>query len=465
MNSKKQLNSIILEGNLYEKIGLHYFNGCRFLNTILAVDYWNNSSVETSTNGSVGIGTSTNYTGYILDVRGNSAIGTTNDNLYPGLFLDYIDAGTGEFRFRGIRDGEIFKWGHASGGISWVPQMVLSNNVLRLYNSTTNEGNITVQLHPSGNTYFTGGNVGIGTNNPGRKLVIQNGANTWLSLVSTGTELNDVAGILFGDEEKDSEGQIRYDNTDNSMSFNTLGQEKMRIDSDGNVIIGSTSVYHTDSKLDVRGNTAIGATNDNLYPGLFLDYIDAGTGEFRFRGFRDGEIFKWGHASGGISWVPQMVLSNNVLRLYNCTTNEGNITVQLHPNGNSYFNGGNLCIGTTSSDVNARLTVAGKISAQDITIKANAGADFIFEKDYALPSLQHVEQFIQQNKHLPEIPSSQKMQENGVQVSEMQTKLLQKIEELTLYVIDMNKKIELQNNTISDLKNENQELKAIITSK
>ncbi len=119
---------------------------------------------------------------------------------------------------------------------------------------------------------------------------------------------------------------------------------------------------------------------------------------------------------------------------------------------------GKVCIGPSSPENDSKLTVAGKITAQDITIKADAGADFVFEKDYALPSLDHVEQFVKENKHLPEIPSAQEMQENGVQVSEMQTKLLQKIEEMTLYMIDMKKEI-------SELKNENQELRTIINSK
>ncbi len=101
---------------------------------------------------------------------------------------------------------------------------------------------------------------------------------------------------------------------------------------------------------------------------------------------------------------------------------------------------GNVGIGTNATDTDSKLTVAGKISAQDITIKADAGgADFVFEKDYALPPLDHVEQFVKDNKHLPDIPSAKEMQENGVQISEMQAKLLQKIEELTLYIINQDK--------------------------
>ncbi len=120
---------------------------------------------------------------------------------------------------------------------------------------------------------------------------------------------------------------------------------------------------------------------------------------------------------------------------------------------------GSVCIGTTNPDAYSKLTVAGKISAQDITIKADAGgADFVFEKDYALPPLDHVEQFVKDNKHLPDIPSAQEMQENGVHISEMQTRLLQKIEEITLYMIEMKKENMNMKNEISTLKSRINEL-------
>lgn len=75
----------------------------------------------------------------------------------------------------------------------------------------------------------------------------------------------------------------------------------------------------------------------------------------------------------------------------------------------------------------------------------NAGADFVFEKDYNLPSLDSIDKFIQENKHLPEIASAEEMKKDGINLSEMNIKLLQKIEEMTLYMIEQNKKInELQ---------------------
>jgi hypothetical protein len=71
-----------------------------------------------------------------------------------------------------------------------------------------------------------------------------------------------------------------------------------------------------------------------------------------------------------------------------------------------------------------------------------SGADFVFEKDYALKPLAEVEQYITENKRLPEIASAAEMKKSGLELGEMNIKLLQKIEELTLYLIEQNKRIQ-----------------------
>ena len=103
--------------------------------------------------------------------------------------------------------------------------------------------------------------------------------------------------------------------------------------------------------------------------------------------------------------------------------------------------GGNVLIGkTTQTNTTYKLDVAGKIRADEITVNTT-GADFVFEPTYKLRTLSEVEAFIKANKHLPEVATAADMQTNGVNMGDMQAKLLQKVEELTLYVIEQDKKL------------------------
>ena len=100
-------------------------------------------------------------------------------------------------------------------------------------------------------------------------------------------------------------------------------------------------------------------------------------------------------------------------------------------------NGAVNAIGTVHAD---SIIADRTIRAEEIIVETS-GADFVFAEDYQLRPLSEVKAFIEENKHLPEIKSAQEMQENGVSVSELQTQLLQKIEELTLYIIHQEERI------------------------
>jgi hypothetical protein len=114
--------------------------------------------------------------------------------------------------------------------------------------------------------------------------------------------------------------------------------------------------------------------------------------------------------------------------------------------------GGNIGVGTENPSF--KLDVNGTIHAKEVKVDLNFPADYVFKSDYKLMPLTEVEQFVKTNRHLPEIPSATEIKENGLNMGEMQNKLLQKIEELTLYTIEQNKKIielEKQNAKINAL--------------
>ena len=90
--------------------------------------------------------------------------------------------------------------------------------------------------------------------------------------------------------------------------------------------------------------------------------------------------------------------------------------------------------------------VPGTIKAKEIIVNTS-GADFVFDKSYDLRPLDEVNAYIQEHQHLPEIPSASRMQEEGMSVDQMVVKLLQKVEELTLYTIQQEERIkELEKN-------------------
>lgn len=124
--------------------------------------------------------------------------------------------------------------------------------------------------------------------------------------------------------------------------------------------------------------------------------------------------------------------TNHPLHFY---TNSQFAQMSLLPNGA-------LCIGTLRSATGYKLNVAGKVMAEELRIQSlGAWPDYVFQKGYHLKSLSELEAEINRLGHLPGIPDSETVQNEGIMVGDMQARMLEKMEELTLYIIDLEKKV------------------------
>lgn len=149
----------------------------------------------------------------------------------------------------------------------------------------------------------------------------------------------------------------------------------------------------------------------------------------------------------------------------------GNLNHQLNFNdGGIYYRQGHfdettwrtwskVLLDKGNQSITGNLDINGIIRTKEVRIEATGWADFVFNKEYQLPTLSEVENHIKEYNHLPDIPSESEVLKDGISVGEMQIKLLQKIEELTLYVIDLKKENEKQESRIQVLEKENQKLK------
>ena len=141
--------------------------------------------------------------------------------------------------------------------------------------------------------------------------------------------------------------------------------------------------------------------------------------------------------------------------------------VSISPNGNAtdgvlnVYGNGSVGIGTTDTK-GFKLGVNGKIAATEVKVATYANwSDFVFDKEYNLPSLKEVENHIIEKGHLKDIPSAREVEEDGIFLGEMNARLLQKIEELTLYTISQEKKIQKVEKEIEELKTQNSEIKEL----
>jgi hypothetical protein len=217
--------------------------------------------------------------------------------------------------------------------------------------------------------------------------------------------------------------------------FATPSDAKLTISNTGNVGIGTTT---PSAKLDVQGNANF---NGNVLLGKDFGGVSTISGP----AFSGAIQIKTHSALGGSA--------NRYLRL-GVKDNNSVFYPVISINDDQ-----NVGIGTTTTD--SKLCVKGTIHTNEVKVDllGAVAPDYVFENSYKLPTLFELQSYINQNKHLPEVPSAKEMEENGINLKEMNLLLLKKVEELTLYVLEQNRKTGSQQNEIEELRNEIRKMK------
>lgn len=273
------------------------------------------------------------------------------------------------------------------------------------------------------------GNVGIGTSNPTEKLSVQAGTGHAVDMSLRNFEGNPLLTFAI-DGTAMSHVNSYYGVTFNSQhspfySFNLAGNEFFRIDGSGRVGIGTVGTPQATLHL-------VGGVQAQSGPSVIYD-----------KGTADKQFYLSFYGNGNSQgFIGQPA---NVANRLDLGTGSANITMTLLD--------GNVGIGTLTPQ--SKLAVNGTVCATKVRVSpTGCWADYVFDKGYKLRSLAEVEQYINQHHHLPEVPAAAEVEKNGLDVGDNQATLLKKIEELTLYVIEQNKKLESQQQQIDQLKKE-----------
>ena len=201
----------------------------------------------------------------------------------------------------------------------------------------------------------------------------------------------------------------------------------------GGIYDGTTGVKVLNTQLDFKFSTQATRLMHRSY--LFYDINTA-----------DRQFF-WGptiyEVNGQEPTVQELLEGSD--------NNSGGISVWSETKSTASYEG-EVAVGTSSVPAGYKLAVEGKIRTREVRVDQDTWPDYVFDKDYPLPTLEEIKEHIQEKGHLPKMPPAKEVQTNGVALGKMNHLLLEKIEELTLYVLQQDELLKKQQKEIELLK-------------
>ncbi|WP_170828452.1 hypothetical protein [Chryseobacterium soldanellicola] len=298
-------------------------------------------------------------------------------------------------------------------------------------------GSLTLNTTGNGNTAF--GNNVLSANTTGT-------SNTGVGLNALISNTSGIQNVAIG---QSGLNRLTTGNLNTALGFNTLyGGGASTITGDNNTGIGGQALQ----------GLWVGASNNTVLGAKSFLMLRTGNNNIAI-GYNNAASSEIANANNNI------YIGNNIQPVSATPNNELNI-------GNWIVgNNGTIGIGSFSTVLPAngigqdgekyKLFVKDGIKTERVKVdvpSTNGWADYVFVKGYKLNSLEEIEKHIQEKGHLPNIPSADEVVKNGINLGEMDAKLLEKIEELTLYSIDQNKQIKSQG---EQLKQQTEELKEL----